>query len=120
MRTLILLMAALVAAVATTPAAAAWDDDDYRETRELTLAADGVDELTIDAGAGSMVLEGESGTDEIDVRATVIVAGVDDDDARRYIEAEKDRLREDLENALDNAADRAKDAIRDRLNRLGW
>ncbi len=41
-------------------------------------------------------------------------------DARRYIEAEKDRLREDLENALDNAADRAKDAIRDRLNRLGW
>ena len=90
MRTLILFTATLVAAVATAlvarPAAAAWDDDDYRETRELTIAADGVDELTIRAGAGSMVLEGESGTDEIEVRATVIVAGVDDDDARRYIE----------------------------------
>lgn len=105
MRALITLVAALavtfVATLVATPALAAWDDDDYREERELRVGAAGVGELAIRAGAGSMVLEGERGADEISVQATIIVADADDDDEARTFIAEEMML------SLDRDGDRA-------------
>ena len=42
---------------------AAWRD--YTEVQELKLDADGIDELEIDAGAGSMEVKGVAGLESI-------------------------------------------------------
>ena len=63
---------------------AAWNE--YTEVRELKLDAGGLDDLTIDAGSGSMDINGVAGLDSIVVTATVIVPDADDDDAIEFIE----------------------------------
>ena len=81
MRVLTLLAAALL----STPALADWGGPDYVEERELSLSAEGIEQLEIEAGAGSMRLRGESGADAITVRARVLVDGVEDDEAREFV-----------------------------------
>ncbi len=82
MRVLTICTAMLLAA----PAWADMSDYDYSEERELTLAAGGLNELVIDAGAGPLEIRGESGADTITVRATILVDGAKGDEAREFIE----------------------------------
>ena len=82
MRSLFLLMLFGVAL----PAHADWNDYDYQEERELALDAGGLDSLRIDAGAGSLSVEGVPGNDRIEVKATVLVAGAKGDKAREFVE----------------------------------
>ena len=63
---------------------AGWTD--YEEVRNLELDADGISQLTINAGAGSMDVTGVAGLDKINVKATIVVPGKDDDKAVRVIE----------------------------------
>ncbi|MEL7187030.1 MAG: hypothetical protein AAFN50_11455, partial [Pseudomonadota bacterium] len=63
-------------------AQAGWND--YEETRELTL--NGVNQLNIKAGAGSMDVFGVDGSDEILVKALIVVPGKDEERAQREIE----------------------------------
>jgi hypothetical protein len=56
----------------------------YTETRDLSLAASGVDILEIDAGAGNILVSGVVGGDQILVKAVIRVPD-DEDDAREYI-----------------------------------
>lgn len=76
----------------------AWAD--YEEVRELTLDADGIDTLSIDAGAGSMDVVGESGLDQVIVTATIEVSGRNDDKAR-------ERIENDMELGLEKDGDTA-------------
>lgn len=63
---------------------AGWSD--YEEVRDLSLDANGISQLTINAGAGSMDVTGVKGLDKINVKATIVVPGKDEDDAARVIE----------------------------------
>ncbi len=74
-----ILAAALAAAV---PLAAAAD---YEEVHDLALDASGVEQLEIEAGAGSLEIRGEPGAERITVAATVVVPDRDEDDARELI-----------------------------------
>jgi DUF4097 and DUF4098 domain-containing protein YvlB len=62
------------------------DWSDYEEVRNLDLDADGVSQLSINAGAGSMDVTGVSGLDKISVKATVVVPDTDEDKAVKVIE----------------------------------
>ncbi len=62
---------------------AAWTD--YEEVRDLSLDADGIGELDIRAGAGSLDVTGVAGQHNILVKATIVVADADEDDAARII-----------------------------------
>ena len=62
---------------------AAWTD--YEEVRDLSLDADGIDKLDIRAGAGSLDVKGVDGQDRIVIKATIIVADADEDEAARII-----------------------------------
>ena len=59
---------------------------DYTETRDLTIDADGLELLFINAGAGRIDVEGVDGIDRIEVKATIIIPGADEDDAAKAIE----------------------------------
>jgi hypothetical protein len=59
---------------------------DYTETRNLTVDADGLELFFIDAGAGSIDVEGVDGIDRIEVKATIIIPDTDEDDAVKLIE----------------------------------
>ena len=59
---------------------------DYEEVHELSLGTSGIEMLSVDNGAGSIDIRGESGTDEISVTATVLVPGKNEDKARKKIE----------------------------------
>ncbi len=109
MRGLILLVATLLAA----PALADWDDYDYIEERELSVAAGGVDEFVIEAGAGSLKIEGERGADAIMVRATIQVSGAEDDKARDFIAKR-------MELSLESDGDRAFLVSGFRDGGMGW
>jgi DUF4097 and DUF4098 domain-containing protein YvlB len=63
---------------------AGWSD--YEEVRNLDLDADGVSQLSIKAGAGSMDVTGVRGLDKIAVKATVVVPDTDEDKAVKVIE----------------------------------
>jgi len=63
---------------------AGWTD--YEEVRNLDLDAEGISQLTINAGAGSMDVTGVAGLDKINVKATIVVPGKDEDKAIRVIE----------------------------------
>lgn len=65
-------------------AQAGWSD--YEETRDLKLDAKGLELLSIKAGAGSMDVTGVSGLHQIVVKATVVVAESDKEDALRVID----------------------------------
>ena len=62
---------------------AAWTD--YEEERELSLDADGIAELDIRAGAGSLDVTGVAGQADIIVKATIIIDNADEDEAARII-----------------------------------
>lgn len=62
---------------------AAWTD--YEEARDLSLDANGIGELDIRAGAGSLDVTGVAGQDQILVKATIIVVDADEDEAGRII-----------------------------------
>lgn len=74
----IIVMAMFVASLAH----AGWRE--YQETRNLELAAGGLAELNIDAGAGQLDVLGVEGLTDIVVVATIKVEG-GDDKAREYI-----------------------------------
>jgi DUF4097 and DUF4098 domain-containing protein YvlB len=75
-----IVMAMFVASLAH----AGWSD--YEEVRNLDLDADGVSQLSIKAGAGSMDVTGVRGLDKISVKATVVVPDTDEDKAVKVIE----------------------------------
>lgn len=62
---------------------AAWTD--YTEDRNLKLDAEGIDNLEINAGAGSLDVHGVAGQDDIVVKATIVVADAGDDEAVEFI-----------------------------------
>jgi hypothetical protein len=65
---------------------ATWSD--YEEQRDLHLSASGINVVIIDAGAGSLVITGVAGADEIAVTATIQVPDRNDDKAREVIESD--------------------------------
>ena len=58
----------------------------FEEERELNLDTRGIDMLSIDNGAGSIDIQGVSGSSEIVVTATILVPGKNDDKAMKRIE----------------------------------
>ena len=62
------------------------DWGDYQEERDLSLDASSIAKLEISAGAGSMLVEGVSGSDVINVRAIIQVPDEDEEDAQQIIE----------------------------------
>lgn len=73
---------------------------DYEEVRDLNLDAEGISQLTINAGAGSMDVTGVKGLDTISVKATIVVPDEDKDDAVRVIEK---KIRLSLEKSAGDA-----------------
>lgn len=63
---------------------AAWNE--YTTVRELNLDASGIENIEIDAGAGSMEVNGVVGHKQVEVVATIVVADSNDDDAFELIE----------------------------------
>lgn len=63
---------------------AAWND--YVEVRDLVIEADQIQTLDIDAGAGSLVVRGDSSAKRITVTATITVPEGDEAKARRQLE----------------------------------
>jgi hypothetical protein len=82
------------------PAHADWNDYDYQEERELAVDAGGLETFRVDAGAGSLAIEGVDGSDQIEVTATVLVSGAEGDKAREFIEK---RMVLTLDRSGDNA-----------------
>ncbi len=81
----------------------------YTEERTLELAADGITQMEIDAGAGSMQIQGVEGSDTIRVKALIQVDQDNADKARKLIAANM-RLalvREGDEAKLDSHFDRS-------------
>lgn len=74
----------LIAMFVTSLASAGWSD--YEEVRDLDLAANGIKKLSINSGAGSMEIRGVAGSDEIAVKARIVVQNKDEDDALRFME----------------------------------
>ena len=74
----------VIAMFAASLAQAEWAD--YEEVRDMDLDVDGISQLSIKAGAGSMDVTGVSGLDKISVRATIVVPNADEDDALNVIE----------------------------------
>lgn len=60
--------------------------NDYREDRSLSIDAQGLEAMRIDAGAGSLDVQGIDGLEEIEVRATIVVPDTTDEKARKHIE----------------------------------
>ena len=63
---------------------------EYEEIRELSLNTEGLESLSIDAGAGDLGVIGEPGSDEIRVKATIQVPRANEEKAHRKME--KDML----------------------------
>jgi len=82
---------------------------DYTEVRDLTLNAAGLTEFAIDAGAGSLVVTGVDGAEEIAVTATIRIEDEDEKDALKLIEKrldlrlERDGDRAELESGFDSS-----------------
>ena len=66
----------------------------YQAEKSLTLPADGIRKLSVDAGAGSLKIDGVEGLSSIEVTAEIIVRGVSD---RRIDDYLNDHLRLSLE-----------------------
>lgn len=80
MRTLLIL-----GMFAASYAQGAWSD--YEEVRDLSLDARNAGGLVINAGAGSLDVEGVQAANEIQVKATIQVPGKNDEDAQEFIAA---------------------------------
>ncbi len=85
---------------------AAWNG--YTEDRELELDTRGIEQFEVDAGAGSLVIEGVPGIDAILVTATINVPDKSEENARKLIASslklslEKVRGRARLEAGFDH------------------
>ena len=73
----------VMAMFASSLAYAAWNG--YTETRDLALPAGDVEILEVNAGAGSMLINGAPDASEITVKAIIRVPDDDEDDARELI-----------------------------------
>ncbi len=76
----------LLIMLTATLAHAAWNG--YVEVRDLRLDASGLDELAIDAGAGSLAVVGDAVLDEIVVTATINVPDAGEEEAREIIDSD--------------------------------
>jgi len=76
------------------------ESGNYTEVRDLTLQSAGLTEFVIDAGAGSLSVTGVDSDGDILVKATIIIEGEDEADARKLIEK---RLKLRLESDGDRA-----------------
>ncbi len=103
-------LVAVLAALASVAAVAA---DDYRESRDLSLPAGGLELLVIDVGAGSLDVRGVAGQDTIDVRATIVVYEADEDEGRKFASKRVDI-------SLERKGDAAHLVTRIRQPRMGW
>jgi hypothetical protein len=65
---------------------AAWSD--YEETRDLILDANGISNVQIDAGAGSLEVSGSADADSIAVTALILVPGEKEEKAKKIIESD--------------------------------
>ncbi len=73
----------VIAMFAASLAHAGWSD--YEEVRDLELDASGVSDFFVDAGAGSMTVNGDAGAKSIRVTATIQVDENDEEKAREII-----------------------------------
>jgi hypothetical protein len=69
-------------------------------TKTLTLPAEGLGRLAIEAGAGTLKVTGLEGLAAIEVRAEIVAKGVDDEDLDAFL---KDRIELTLEKSGDKA-----------------
>lgn len=99
----------VMAMFATGLAQASWVN--YEEVRELDVDAAGASSLFIDAGAGSMTVEGDASADSIRVKATVQVETRDEEKAQKIIA-------EDLTLSLDRDGDRV--VLKSFFDNGGW
>ena len=104
-------MRSLIASALFLASFASMAGDDYVETRELSVAADGIQSLDIRAGAGSLAVVGVAGDDAIEVTARIIVPGADSDEGQEIV-AEEARL------SLDREGETAR--LRSRFERMFW
>ena len=58
---------------------------DYTEVRNLKLKVGNLEKLVIEAGAGSLDVTGVEGLKRVEVRATIIVPDLDDDDGKKIV-----------------------------------
>ncbi len=58
---------------------------DYEEVRELLLDTHGLESLSVEAGAGNLIVIGEPGSQEIRVKATIQVPRAKEDSAHKKI-----------------------------------
>lgn len=88
-----IVLAALIAACASSLAA-------FETTKSLTLSAQGLRRLEIEAGAGSLTVTGREGLAAIEVKAEIVARHVRDEDMDDYV---KDRVELTLEKRGDSA-----------------
>lgn len=72
----------------------------FQEEKTLNLGAAGITGLEIDCGAGALKVTGSGGSDTIEVRAKIVLKGIDDDDINSFI---KDNVTLTLEKKGDHA-----------------
>ncbi|NIM13006.1 MAG: hypothetical protein GTO45_12840 [Candidatus Aminicenantes bacterium] len=56
----------------------------FQEDKQLNLAADGIKTVEIDCGSGYLKIKGVEGLEQIEVEATLVVKGIDEDDIERF------------------------------------
>lgn len=58
----------------------------YQAEKKLSLDAAGLEELEIECGAGFLKVKGVDGSNTIDVKANIVLKGIDEDDVKSFIE----------------------------------
>jgi len=84
---------------------------DFQEVRDLTLGAGGLSSLVIDAGAGSLSIEGVDDGDTLQVTATIEIPGMDEEEAREL-------MQRSLVLSLDEDGDKA--VLKSYFRDTGW
>ena len=57
----------------------------FEKVKNLTLSIEGIKELDIDCGAGYMKIQGDKNLDRIEVKATIVVDRIDEDEMESFI-----------------------------------
>ena len=58
----------------------------YKEVKELSLSAQGIEKLEIDCGAGYLIVNGQEGLKEIRVEAEIVLDGKSEKSAEEFLE----------------------------------
>lgn len=66
----------------------------YEVEKKLSLDASGIKKLNIDSGAGFLKVKGVEGAEAIEVKALIVIKGIDEDDVKSFI---KDKIVLELE-----------------------